>query len=184
VILLVVITNLISESKIKFTEKEFIEKLRRERPEIEYVSGYTQLQKECNFICECGRPWITTPSAVIISNRRCAKCAHVHQVFHDKSFYENKKTILYYVKLNNLYKVGICLFKKDPKSDIKYRFQSDINFRNIKLEIINYEVFEDGSKAYLKEQEIIMKNVSKKYFGENILRGGNTELFEFDINPF
>jgi len=47
---------------------------------------------------------------------------------------------------------------------------------------LEYEIYEDGSKAYLKEQEILETFKDKRYLGDDYLDfGGFTELFYEDI---
>ncbi len=92
---------------------------------------------------------------------------------HGRNFYKDKKTILYYLKVNNVYKIGIT------KHSVKSRYSSDL--RNVNIEIINQWLFEDGAKAYDYEQSIIKKCKAYKYCGEKILKSGNTELFNKDI---
>ena len=96
------------------------------------------------------------------------------------NLYRDKKTILYYLKVENLYKIGICLFNKGIEEDIKFRYQYEIK-ENINIEILDYFVYENGAIAYLEEQKIIETYKDYSYRGINILKSGNTELFIKDI---
>lgn len=104
----------------------------------------------------------------------CMKCSKekAKTKFWNRNTYKNRITTLYYIKVNNLYKIGITL------ESVERRFRKD---KGVYIEIIKTWVFEDGSLAYDKEQEIIKNNKEFKYLGENILNGGNSELFYEDI---
>jgi len=86
--------------------------------------------------------------------------------------YRNRKTILYYVKINNLWKIGVAIHEKykDPIDTIlKYRYGMEIKYGNVSIEIIDYKIYENGEYAYLNEQEILELNAEYKYTGDRIL---------------
>jgi len=97
-------------------------------------------------------------------------CRSCNCVGHTKEYYRNKQTLLYYVKINNLYKIGVTIH------DIHIRFNNSDN-----VILIESWIFEDGAEAFIIEQNIIKNNVKNKYFGENVIKSGNTELFITDI---
>jgi len=109
----------------------------------------------------------------------------------DKTTYEiykGNKTILYYVTINGIYKIGIRKYDnryKDLESNIlKKRFGHDIKYNNIKVNIIKTKIYDDGWKAYLKEQEILTKYDKYRYmYGHKDMDWfvGYTELFSKDI---
>ena len=86
--------------------------------------------------------------------------------------YLNKPTILYYIKVNDLYKIGITT------KTIEERYKGD---RNVNIKVIKIWKFETGRFAYEKEQEILKKYKKFKYVGEDIITGGNNELFTKDV---
>jgi len=91
-------------------------------------------------------------------------------------FYRDKKTILYYIKikgLNNedLYKIGVTLYKGSIEKSLKKRFHRQ------EYELIQSEIFKDGSEAFVLEQQILKFNREYRYLGEKVLKAGNTELF-------
>ena len=100
----------------------------------------------------------------------CKKCNR--KSTHTIETYRNRTTTLYYIKVNNLYKIGLTL------KTVKSRYASD---KEITIEILNEWVFEDGAIAYELEQQILYDNIEHAYFGEKILKGGNTELFTKNI---
>jgi len=88
-------------------------------------------------------------------------------------FDNNKKAILYYVKIKScdLYKIGIT------NLTLKKRFGADLRM----LEILSETYFDIGKDAYNEEQRIINENKHLRYNGAPILRSGNTEIFYGDI---
>lgn len=88
---------------------------------------------------------------------------------HDR--YKNKPTILYIVKINNLYKVGIT------QSGINARFNKELK-EGIVIEILYEKVFDDGLEAYSREQEILLwtAEFSVDMVDSPLINGGYTEL--------
>ncbi len=86
--------------------------------------------------------------------------------------YKDRQTTLYFIKVENVYKIGITL------ETIQNRFRKD---KNVKIEVLNKWIFEDGSKAYNLEQRILKEFNNFQYFGSNILVNGNSELFTKNI---
>ncbi len=85
--------------------------------------------------------------------------------------YKNKPTILYIVKINNLYKVGIT------QSGINARFNKELK-EGIVIEILYEKVFDDGLEAYSREQEILLctAEFSVDMVDSPLINGGYTEL--------
>ena len=97
--------------------------------------------------------------------------------------YKDRPTVLYYVKINEFWKIGITLHEKYEKIEdsIISRFKLDIN-NGIKFEILKGKIYEDGSEAYLKEQKILFEFSEQQYNGDKFLiRHGETEMFTRDI---
>ena len=111
------------------------------------------------------------------SGNGCPKCAK------DKH-YKDKMTFLYYIKVYNQYKIGICLKGKYKNiySAINARYNKEIK-KGIKIEIIKSELFINGSEAYNLEQKIRINNA--KYLiskCDMILNSGFTETFNEDVS--
>ena len=83
--------------------------------------------------------------------------------------------ILYYLSINNgeAYKIGIT------NRSIKERF---CNEDLAKITVISETSYELGKEAYDEEQKILKEYSMYKYKGKNLLRSGNSELFEKDIS--
>lgn len=102
-----------------------------------------------------------------------------------KEIYTNRKTILYYIKINDLYKIGITVYDeryKDVENNViegRYRRNKK---DNIFIEFISGIVYEDGYEAYKKEQQILNDYKEYKYTNEDMRWfGGYSELFSFNI---
>ena len=119
--------------------------------------------------CTCNNEWTVTPNHVL-QGVKCG-CKNTENKF---SFYEGEKTLLYYIKVNQYFKIGIAKFKDNINKTIKNRYSAD---NKVHIEILKTKIFEDGKEAYIKEQQIIEKFSKYKYNGDKILRGGNTEIF-------
>lgn len=87
--------------------------------------------------------------------------------------YEGKKATLYYVKLNKqYYKIGLT------KSSIDKRFKGD---KTVIVDIIDTKEYEDGGDAWDMEIAIKKTFMRDRYYGEKILTGGNSEIYNRDI---
>ena len=162
------------------TNKEYIKQLNK------LDNGVTAIEKydhKNNFLhkCSCGNIWKSS-AGNILRGHKCTNWRNSGQYWNG-DFYKNKKTILYYIKVGNLFKIGVTLFKESiEKSIFKIRFASDIK-NGVLIELIYTQVFEDGSQAFDLEQSILVEHTDCRYNGNNILGGGNSELFNVDINP-
>ncbi len=131
--------------------------------------------------CICGNEWFINPIVVLSKpNITCGCSKKFNSRMNNRDTYKDNKTILYYVKVENIYKIGITLYKESIKNSIKNRFRRDIK-NNIKIEINFTEIFEKGEIAWDKEQQILKKYKKYQYLGEKILVTGNAELFKEDI---
>ena len=115
----------------------------------------------------------------------CKKCSD------EKTYYEiykNRKTILYYVKINKLWKVGLSIIDNrysDIKNNIiKKRFGGK-EYNKYDISIINYKIYDDGFEAYKTEQVILKENDDIRYYKNNFDMNnfiGFTELLSEPIN--
>jgi len=113
-----------------------------------------------------------------LRGNNCPICANTirNSIMNTKWF--NKPTALYYIKITKdketVWKIGVTIHV----DNILKRFSKE---KNLQIEIIDVEYFLSGKYAYEKEQKIIDENVKYKYYGNNILSSGNTELFYKNI---
>jgi hypothetical protein len=101
----------------------------------------------------------------------CKRCGYEKSQYNK---YKNKKTLLYFIKIDDLYKIGVC------QSGILNRYRQDIN-NGIDIKVLDFHEFDDGVEALAVEQKILEEYKHFKYLGENIINGGNSELFTKDI---
>lgn len=136
---------------------------------LNYYSNKTNVE----IICHNHGSFFQTP-AEHKRGEGCPYCAKEKYSWNNISFYKNRKTILYYVKVNDLFKIGLTL--KSTKS----RFMSDVKNGVSVVEIKTWE-YENGEDAYKKEQQILFENRKYRYYGEKVLNGGDSELFTKDV---
>jgi len=117
------------------------------------------------------------------AGKGCLSCARKLSA---KNYYENKKTIIYYIKIENdffiQYKIGVCLKKRfTSENAIKNRYHTEIK-NKIKIEILDFKLYENGIEAYDLEQLIIKNNQNNLILKENmILDSGFTETFNMNV---
>jgi len=133
--------------------------------------------------CFCGNIWITSRESVLKgSGCGCRK------LLMQEELYLNRKTILYYIKIDNIYKIGIVLFEKYKsieKAILNGRYKQFVGDLK-RIKILKVIIFENGLDALNNERKIISENISKKYNGERFINengkaGGETECFNDDI---
>ena len=126
---------------------------------------YTTSSTSVEIICPVHGPFSTNPSNHMRGSD-CPNCAKY-------GFKPNQPAILYYLSINNgeAYKIGIT------NRTIQQRFKSDIEHITI-LHQIHYK---NGQEAYAEEQRILKQYKEFKYIGPDLLKSGNTELFNVDI---
>ena len=168
--------------------KNYTDKLKEKSISIKLVGEYKGLHVKTEHLCDCGNVWEVRPSSVLYKNTKCGCVRKNTRTKLDRDFYKDKPTVLYYVKLNEMYKIGVTLLgkSKDETSAIKNRYSIPRKDKNVKLTIIDYKLHENGEYAFLNEQEIIEMHTESKYLGERFIRadkktGGETECFTKDI---
>ena len=143
-------------------------------------SKYTRRSEKIGFVCKHHGYQEALPGTLMGAKYGCPEC--ILEIKKDNySFllnakYFDKPTVLYYAKINNLYKIGITTKVENP---IK-RFESDIK-QGLEVKIIQIDYYILGKYAYEKEQEILQEYLEYSYIGEDIIDSGNTELFTKDI---
>ncbi len=102
-------------------------------------------------------------------NMGCSLCSN-----NSRGFNANKSAILYYLSINNgqAYKIGITHLTVEERYASK-----DLS----KIKIINIINYKYGIDALHAEQEILKRYKEFKYTGKDLLKSGNTELFNIDI---
>jgi len=164
------------------TNDWYLEKLKEKEIKVIPLEKYIDMKTKILHQCICGnKKWSTTPLNVV-NNHLCG--CHKRLNYRDDTFYKDKETILYYIKIIKdnltLYKVGVTLFKQSIENSMKKRFGKELDF----IEVLETKVFQDGAKAFLLEQNIINENWKYNYKGVKMLASGNTELFTEDIRKW
>ncbi len=107
-----------------------------------------------------------------LAGQGCRKCNQ--KAGWSRERYEDGPATLYYAKINNYYKIGICI------NGTIERFRDDRN-KGMVVDIIREENYLFGVMAYDEEERILRKYLEHRYYGEKILESGNTELFTKDV---
>lgn len=90
----------------------------------------------------------------------------------NKQYFKNKRTILYYFKIDDCYKIGVT-----TKQTIRQRYSLK-EYSNFKE--IHQWIYEDGINA-IEIEQFILKKFKHKRTDKILLNSGNTELFKEDI---
>jgi len=148
-----------------------------------YGDDYKNPSSKTPIICEKHGVFMQTAGSHI-RGRGCPKCADIIRTNKNVETYRGKPTILYYVKVDDLFKIGVCVINKGYKdidtNILKGRYSKDIHKYNI--EILRTKIFQDGSEAYILEQRILEEFSMYRYLGVDMKGfGGYTELFYKDI---
>jgi len=165
------------------THEEYIKQLLDKKiytiPLEEYKNNTTKILHRCT----CGNEWMATPATVLYG----FKCGCMLNKKISSETYKNRKTILYYIKVNELYKIGISLFERynSPESQILKGRYGDKKYKDYNIKILQYKIYDDGSEAFMKEKEILEEYDNKKYMyiSDDMNEfGGYTELFKEDLD--
>ena len=147
--------------------KELFEK------EINYEPLETYINTDTKILHQCieGHQWYVTPSH-ILKGRGCPSCAT-----HKYSFNLEKPAILYYLKVDAYYKVGIT------NRTVNERFHTTKDRE--KITVLFEKYYERGQDARDQEQAILKEFADYRIHVPGLLRGGgNTELFTEDVLQF
>ncbi len=129
---------------------------------VEYKNNSTKI----NIICPIHGIFQQTPSGHLKSSG-CPECANELTLY---SKYKDNKTTLYYIKINNHYKIGLT------RTSVIKRFKKEID-SGVQIEIIKQIEFEDGWEAFLLEQKVLNETKHLKILkDESPIKGGWTEI--------
>ncbi len=164
----------IKKSKKKKSKHNF-DTFLKEYSSVERISKFKGAMSKCFFHCSiCNktheRRCTDIRKSVTKNNTKgCRVCNFMNAT--PKSYYP-VPTILYYIKVGSLYKIGITIH------DVKTRYKDE----KIDYKIIKTWSYKTGKKAYKKEQKILRKYRKYRYYGEFIFKkSGNTEVFTHDV---
>ena len=162
----------------QFTHDDYIKILENKGIKTRPVEQYNGMNNKILHKCECGNKWIIAPRSIVSRNYHCG----CRKLLQEEEIYKDKPTVLYYIKIGELYKIGLAMMQKfkTPEKAIQARYKQDEKL-GLKYQILDYKIFNDGIEALDQERKILEKYKEKQYIGEKILIGGNTELFVTDI---
>jgi len=157
-----------------FTNEKYLSLLKENNIDIKPLETYKGMLKKIKHLCTCGNEWETIPQTVL----KGYKCG-CKKLIKDEEKYANRPTVLYYIKIGDLYKIGVAMMRKQHKTAIeaiKTRYSQDVKM-GIKYDIIDYKLYDNGIEALREERKILEEFSEFQYKGEKILIAGNTELF-------
>ncbi len=134
---------------------------------------YIKLNQKSKIICPIHGEFEQTPK-IHRNGHGCPSCGA-------GKFWYNINTYLYYIKINNQYKIGVTRKLNSPSISVALlkRFGRSM-MKNI--EIIDYLLFSQGQEAYNLEQKIINNNQEHLIkYSDMILESGYTETFTKNI---
>jgi len=124
-------------------------------------------------ICQIHGEFEMVASKHTSTKRGCPKCGNLKKGRELFKRYKNKSALLYYIKIEDVYKIGITV------GSVESRFSTELN-KGINIDIIDTVTFEDGIKAYNKEQEILkLFEANRITFENDYFR--STECFNINI---
>ena len=130
---------------------------------------YYDQKTKCTITCKRHGDFTITPQAHL-QNVGCPTCGE----YNKRRKYINEPTILYYLRIGDVYKLGITLARRG----VLKRMSAE----KVDYEILLLREFTDGHDAYYLEQQILSECTYYKYSGPPILAvGGNSELLTYDI---
>jgi len=161
-------STLINSNNQRFSREEFIDSCNSTHNS--YYSydnlDYTRMSDKIIVICPAHGDF-SIRAQHHINGVGCSSCA-------SHGFDKSKSAVLYYLKIHKgrAYKIGIT------NRSVQDRFlKKDFNH----IEVLKTWHYENGEKAYHKEQDILKEFKFSKYQGIELLSSGNTELFNWDV---
>lgn len=157
----------------KFNEKMFIYKSNYIHNNFYDYSliNYVNINTKLKIICPIHGIFEQKPK-YNLHGSGCQECGYLKcDNYLDINSYKNQKTILYYIKINNYYKIGLT------KKSIEKRYKNE----NIDYIIIDKWEFKNGEHAFNIEQEILKETIKFKIKKEDLNIPGWTEVRNIDF---
>jgi len=168
------------------SNKKYMGMLNKKSIKVIPLEDYKGVKIKIKHKCICGNIWEVTPDSVLQGSSCGCANKKVLRKGHSIKTYKNRKTLLYYITIDDIPKIGICLLEryKEPEDAIfKYRYSSEKKNHNIK--IIDYKIYNDGAEACSIEWAIKHRLKDFRYSGPKFIRedkgGGESECFDRDI---
>lgn len=137
----------------------------------EYTNAYSRANMRCK---KCGVTSNKSIYMVLFHAPGCLECAKRSSTW-GPSRYEGVPALLYYIKVGNLFKIGIT------KTSITTRYKDELS-KGMGIEVIFTVEYKNGVEAFKEEQRILKDYAAYRYYGDKVFeRGGDSELFTVDI---
>lgn len=139
--------------------------------DFEYINAQSMVTVTCKI---CSTRFDKPVSACLHHKSNCLECKKRESTW-GSSRYEGGSAILYYLKIGELYKIGIT------KNSVATRYKKELA-SGVDIEVIFTIEYKNGVEAFKEEQRILKDYAMFRYYGDKILmNGGDSELFTVDI---
>lgn len=138
---------------------------------LEDIKAHDRVLTKC---VECGNEKYHKLHAILSGNAGCKPCNNNTKKWTAER-YENKETILYFIRINGLYKVGLT------RKSVASRYYKELQ-EGYDIEVIFTVKYNNGAEAFKEEQRVLKEYSDFRYRGEKMLiNGGDSELFTINI---
>ena len=135
------------------------------------IKSHDRVLTEC---VECGTKKSHKVCNILTGHSGCKECNYSINLWSEKR-YDNKETVLYFIRINNLFKVGLT------RKSVASRYYKELR-AGYDIEVIFTIRYEDGAEAFREERRILKEYSKFKYKGDKMLiNGGDSELFTTDV---
>lgn len=135
------------------------------------VKSHDRLLVKC---VVCGQEYTHKVCNILTGHAGCNTCRYSSSTWTEKR-YEGKETILYFVRINSLYKIGLT------RKSVAARFYKELQ-SGYDIEVIFTMTYSNGAEAFREEQRILKEYSEYRYKEEKMLiSGGDSELFTISI---
>lgn len=139
--------------------------------DFEYINAYSLVNVTCK---KCGTLFEKPVYACLYHKSSCLECKKRKSTW-GSSRYEGSPATLYYIKVGELYKIGIT------KNSVATRYKKELA-SGVDIKVIFTIEYENGVEAFKEEQRILKDYAMFRYYGDKVLTyGGDSELFTIDI---
>ena len=138
---------------------------------LEDVKAHDRILTKC---VECGYEKYHKLCNILSGHAGCKPCNNYIKMWTAER-YENKETILYFIRINDLYKIGLT------RKSVASRYYKELQ-EGYDIEVIFTVTYNNGAEAFKEEQRILKEYSNFRYRGEKMLiNGGDSELFTINI---
>lgn len=138
---------------------------------VEYLGAFTKIMTEC-VVCGCTKKHRI--NSILTGHSGCKVCATSKKLWTEDR-YENLPTMLYYIRIGELYKIGLT------RKTVASSFYKELS-EGYDIEVIFTILYANGAEAFKEEQRIKSLYREFRYKGEKVLiNGGDSELFTMNV---